>query len=63
MLVETFGALVETLVQWWRHWCTGRDTAALANTLVHWLRHWCTDTGGLVETRWRHWIMVETLLQ
>ena len=38
MLVETFGALVETLVQWWRHWCTGGDTVALA------------DTSALVET-------------
>ena len=23
VLVATFGALVKTLVPWWKHWCTG----------------------------------------
>ena len=43
-LAET---MVETLMDWWRHW----------ETLLYWWRHCCTggDTGGLVET------LVETL--
>ena len=36
--------MVETLLRWQTHWCSGRDTGAL--TLVDWWRH----GGDTVET-------------